>query len=226
MYIDPLILSFFLLATASGFIASMFLPSILEILKPKDKGPRKILKKPLHQAMRQASKLSHQPRSGSTDDTAISKDLEAALKKAGARSQRIGKDIVRIRGDIEFRANSEVFENIVVAGNLVAGEHCVFHSSVKAYGNVSAGSSVIIKGHLLSGMNIDVKEESVIVGSVHADGSIRLGERVYVGISAVAEGDVELFESSEVKKNILAHGSIRVLKHSDFGLPSSMYRID
>lgn len=225
MHVDPLNLWFLLLVTASGFAIFTFLPSVLEILKPKDRGPRRILKKPLHEAIRHASRLRSKSESNPIDDGTISKDLEVALKGAGAKIQRIGRDSVRVLGDIKLNANLEIFENIVVQGSLEVGERCIFHGSIKAYGNMSIGSSVIVEGNLLSKRNIDIKDDAVIAGSVHADGWVRIGEKVYVGLSVNAEGNVELFENSEVK-NIFTRGLTKVLPSPQLDLPSSMYRID
>ena len=225
MHVDPLNLWFLLLAAASSFTVFTFLPSALEVLKPRDKGPRRILKKPLHDAIRHPSKLRPQSESKPIVDPGTSRDLKAALKDAGSKWNRIGRDTVRVLGDLKLRANLEIFENLVVQGSLVVGEHCVFHGSIKAYGNVSVGSSVVVEGSLLSKRNIDLKEDTVIAGSVHADGSVRIGEKVYVGLSVVAGGDVELFENSEVK-NIFTRGLTKVLPSPKLDLPSSMYRID
>lgn len=225
MQVDPLNLWLLLLATASGFAAFTFLPSVLEILKPKDKGPRKILRRPLHDSIRHPSKLRSRLDSKSIDYREISEDLKAALKDADVKYQRIGRNTVRVLGDLKLKANLKILENLVVRGGLVVEEHCVFHGSIKTYGNVSLGNSVIVEGNLLSKRNIDLKECAVIAGSVHTDGSVRIGEKVYVGLSVVAEGDVELFENSEVK-NIMTRGSIKVLPPKRLDLPLSMYRID
>jgi len=223
MYVNPLSLWLLLAATASGFAIFTFLPSVLEVLRPKDKGPRRILKKPLHQRIRNSS--MSQSESGRIGDVGISKDLEVALKDAGVKSQRIGRDTIRVLGNIAFKAGAEVFQNIIVNGSLNAGDHCLFHGSIKSYGNMSMGSSAIVEGNLLSERDITIKNEAVIAGSVHARGSVRIGEKVYVGLAVVAEGNVELFENSEVR-NVLTRGLTRVKPSPQLDLPSSMYRID
>jgi cytoskeletal protein CcmA (bactofilin family) len=223
MYIDPLHLWVLLVATASGFTVFSFLPSMLEVLRPKDKGPRKILKKPLHERIRKSSASKSVP--DLKDDVELSKDLKAALRDAGLRSQRIGKDTVRILGSITFKPHLEILESIVVDGNMSTGDRCIFHGSLKSYGDMSVGSFDIVEGNMLSERDIKIGDDAVIAGSVHSKGSVRIGERVYVGSTVVAEGNVELFENSEVR-NILTRGSTRVRPSLQLDLPSSIYRID
>jgi len=223
MYVDPLNLLFVLFATASGFAVFTLLPSILEVLRPKDWGPRRILRRPLHERIKRSSTLKSE--SSQAGDVGVSKDLEAALKDAGVKSLRIGRDTVRVLGNIAFKADLEVFENVIANGSLDVGDHCVFHGSIKSYGNLSVGNSAIVEGNVLSERDINMKNDAVIVGSVHANGSVRIGEKVYIGLAVVAEGNVELFENSEVK-NILTRGLPKVQPSPQIDLPSSMYRID
>lgn len=223
MYIDPLHLWLLLVAAASGFAAFSFLPSMLEVLRPRDRGPRKILKKPLHERIRRSPVLGSVP--NLKGDVELSKDLKAALKDAGLRSQCIGKGTVRVLGSIKFKSHAEIFETLIVNGNMFVGDHCTFHGSVKSYGDMSVGSFDVVKGNLLSDRDIEIGDDAVVAGSVHAGGSVRIGERVYVGRTVVAGGTVELFENSEVR-NVLTRGSVKVRPSLELDLPSSMYRID
>lgn len=223
MYVNPLSLWFLLAATASGFAIFTFIPSVLEVLIPKDKGPRRILRKPLHQRIRNSSMSNAESRRNG--GTGISKDLEATLRDAGVKSQPIGRDTIRILGNIVFKSGVEVFENIIVNGSLSAGDHCLFHGSIKSYGDMSIGKSVIVEGHLLSERDIAIENEAVVVGSVHAKGSVRIGEKVYISLVVVAEGDVEMFKNSEVK-SVLTRGLTKVKPSPELDMPSSMYRID
>jgi len=222
VFLDPLLLTLLLLISALFFFVLVFLPPIIEILKPKDKGPRRMLKTPLQKIMRSSSKLAPTSKPRSVDNPKAPKDLQDFLEKVGLKICRVGEDTIRIFGDAAFPPNLEVSDNIVVEGALTVGDSCVFHGSVKAKGDVSVGNAVVVRGNLVSNKNVNIQDDAVIGGSVHAEGSVRLGEKVYVGLSVVADGDVELFENSEVKKNILTNGVIKVLKNPILDFPLSI----
>jgi len=222
MFLDPFLLTLLLSIAALGFIAFLFLPSIIEMIKPRDKGPRRILRTPLQRIMRHGSISASTLKPYSVDNSSTSKDLQDVLKEAGVKTSCIGMDTLRILGDVAFPPNLQISDNIVVEGALNVGDGCVFDGSVKAKGNVSIGNRVVVRGNLVSKGNVDIKDEAVIGGSVHSEGSVRLGEKVFVGLSVVADGDVELYENSEVEKNILAHGVIKVLRYPKLDFPSTV----
>jgi bifunctional N-acetylglucosamine-1-phosphate-uridyltransferase/glucosamine-1-phosphate-acetyltransferase GlmU-like protein len=224
MTLDPSLLMTILLIAAFGFIGLVFSPLIIELRKPKDKGPRKIPRMPLDRRLR----TSGPPTSTSLNEkepTGHSENLQEALKEAGVKSTRMGKDTVRILGDFVFPPRSEVHDNVVVEGDVKIGDHCVFHQSIKAKGNMSVGNRVVIKGNLVSNGDVKLLDEVVIGGSVHSDGSVTLGEKVFVSMSVVACGNVELYENSEVKNNILTRGTIKMIKPPRIDLPSSIDEI-
>jgi len=220
--LDPFLLMLLLVVAALGFVTFLFLPSIIEILKPRDRGPRRILRTPLQKIMRKSGKSAFTAKSDSVDNSGASKDLGDVLEEAGVKMRRIGNDTVRILGDVVFPAGLQVSDNIVVDGALTVGNKCAFQGSVKARGNVLIGNGVVLRGNLVSKGNVDIQDEAVIGGSVHAEGSVRLGEKVFIGLSVVADGDVELYENSEVEKNILTNGVIKVLKYPQVDLPSTI----
>jgi len=186
VFLDPWVLMVVLFLFSFGFVIALFLPSLLEIKRPRDRGPRKIVKATLN-------KLS-----------------------AVADVRVLGGDIIKISGDVSFPSGFEVEENVVVEGGLTVGDRCHFHKSVKALGDVDVGSDVVVGGSLVADGSVDVGDGTVIGGSIDARGDVRLGERVFVGLSVVSGGDVELFESSEVEKNVLARGVVRVLRFPRF----------
>ncbi len=225
MTLDPPLLMILLLVACSGFVVLVFSPLIIELKKPKDKGPRKISRMPLEKRLRRSSKMSASINSNETGRTDHSGNLQDVLSEAGAKYNRIGKDTVRIFGDFVFRPRSEVPDNVVIEGALKIGDQCVFHRSVKAKGNVFVGNRVVIKGSLVSTGDVTLLDEVVIGGSVHSEGSATIGENVFVSLSVVAVGNVELYENSEVKNNILTRGAIKVLRPPRVDLPSSIDEI-
>ena len=225
MILDPLLLIMLLLIAALSFVALVFSPFLIELKRPRDKGPRRILKTSLEGRIRSIGKMPVTAKSGEAEYSNGGEDLQEVLDKAGVRAIRIGRDTWRILGDISFPPHLKVPDNIVVEGSLKVGDDCVFHRSLKARGNVFIGNRVVIKGNLLSEENVTMLDEVVIGGSVHSEGSVTMGEKAYVSLSVVAVGNVTLFENSEVKNNILTHGAIKVLKYPKVDLPSSIDEI-
>ncbi len=224
MILDPFLLMTILLIAAFGFIGLVFSPLIIELRKPKDKGPRKIPRTPLEKRLR-THKRSTNGNSGETKPASYSTNLQEALNETGVKSTRISEDTVRIFGDFVFPPRSEVQDNVVVEGAVKIGDQCVFHQSVKAKGDASVGNRVVIKGNLVSNGDVELLDEVVIGGSLHSDGSVTIGEKVFVSLSVVAIGNVELYQNSEVRNNILTRGAIKVLRPPKVDLPSSIDEI-
>jgi len=225
MTLDPLLLMTLLLTAALGFAVMVLSPLIIELRKPKDKGPRRIPKTPSERRLRSIGKKPARINLNETECSGRSRNLQDALNEAGVKVTRIGRDTLRIFGDFAFLPRFEVSDNVVVDGALKIGDSCVFHRSVKAKGNVFIGNRVVIKGNLLSEGDVTMLDEVVIGGSVHSEGSVTIGENVFVASSVVAVGNVELYENSEVKNNILTRGAIKVLRHPKVELPSSIDEI-
>lgn len=222
MALDAFHLMLLLLIGASGFAVFLLLPSIIEILHPRDRGPRKILKKPLLNIMKRELKSTIFQNPESIDDVIALNSLQDFLKEIDVKFHIIGNDTIRILSNIVFPANFQAWDNMVVEGDLTIGDHCVFHGSVKAKGNVIVGNRVVLDGNLISKGNVDIKDEAVISGLVHSEGLVRIGEEVFIGLSVVTDGDVELHENSEVRKSILGQGVIRVLKHPKLDLSPAL----
>lgn len=222
MVIDSFLMILLMLSAAFAFVAFLFLPPVVEIISPKLRQPRRILRMPLQKRMRRRSKFIFPSDSSSVDDSNASRKLRDLLDKAGVKWHCIGNNTVRIFGDFVFPPKSEVFENIVVLGALSVGDECVFHGSVKAKKDVLIGCGVVIKGNLISEGDVNIKDDSVVAGLVHSEGSVSLGEKVFIGLSVVASGDVELYKESEVQKNILTRGRIKFLKNPELSLSKNL----
>lgn len=194
-----------LLLISLGVIAILFLPSLLEIKKPKDKGPRRMA------------------------ETTIQQIVGGGQVFGSLSAQRSSTEqnppLIRLIGDKEFSSGSEMKENVVVEGSLTIGNRCSFLRSVKAFGNVTVGSDVFIGENLVAKGNVNLGKGTVVNGSIDSQGSVKLGENVFVECSVVASGDVELQENSEVGRSIFASGCIRVAPKPKLDLkPSALER--
>ena len=211
---------------AVGFIVVVFLPSMIETKRPKDKGPRKVLRS-LHRKteVRRPSQIVV-PRPDSRSAGQNLKDLQQVLCEAGVSCRRIGVNIVRILEGVEFAPNSEIMETIVVEGSMKAETRCVFHGSVKAKGNAVIGDGVVIEGNLIALGDVDLGDNVVVGGSVHSEGRAKLGRKTHIGVAVVAAGDVEIHEDSEISKQILAGTTVKVLRHPKVELPPNLDEIE
>jgi len=214
-----------IIISAFGFIVMVFLPSIIELKKPRDKGPRRIRKSSLQESVARTPKLVPVQRAGSCTSKLESGDLQEILMASGVKSRRVNKNTVRILEGVEFEPGVEITDNIVVNGALKAGARCVFHGSVKAAEKAVIGDCVVIRGNLISLGDIHLGDDVVVAGSVHSEGSAKLGEKVFVGLTLVAGGDVEVYESSEVSGSILTRGTIKVLRCPRVDLPQALDEI-
>jgi len=193
-----------LLLTLFGVIALLFLPSLLEIKKPKDRGPRRMPETTIQQITESSQMLGSLLAACSQNEQNPQKNRDDEVLGSNGH-------LIRLFGDREFTSGSEVKESVVVEGALKIADRCSFLRSVKAFGNVTVGNDVFIGENLVAQGDVNVGRGTVVKGAIHAQGSVKLGESVSVGCSVVAGGDVELQENSKVMGIISAHGCIRVV---------------
>jgi len=179
-----------LLLILFGVIAILFLPSILEIKKPKDKGPRRMVETTTQQ-------------------------IAESNRVCG-----LNDPFIRLIGDKEFPSGSEIKESVIVEGSLTIADRCSFLQSVKAFGKITVGNNVFIGENLVAQGDVNLGKGTVVSGSIDAQGSVKLAENVSVGCSVVSGGDVELRENSKVGRSIFAHGCIRVVPKPKLDLES------
>lgn len=222
VFLDAFVATLLVLAAAFFFMVMIFFPSMVELKKPKDRGPRRIRKQSLHKSIAHSPRLVSVPRSDSSVVRHRVEDLRKVLADVGIRSRRMDERTVRILEGVEFAPALEMLDDIVTEGAFKAGARCVFHGSIKAKGDVVIGEGVVIDGSLISLGDICIEDEVVIGGLVHSEGRAKLGEKVFVGLDLVAGGDVEIYDRSEVSGNILTRGPIRFLEHPKVELPKAI----
>jgi NDP-sugar pyrophosphorylase family protein len=183
------LLSLFLIVTLLILITLLLTPAIIELRKPRDKGPRRIL----HDITKTQNEQNSEERDSSWSQAflreALPKNLQQILTEfKGKKISVIGVNTVKIFGDMKFPSEIEVEKSLVVEGFLILGERCLFGGSLKASENVSVGSKVVIKGDLITDGNAYIGNDVTIKGSVHAKNSVRVGKKTVVhGSIVVAE---------------------------------------
>lgn len=199
-----------LLLIFSGVVAILFLPSVLEIKKPRDKGPRKMLEPTVHQIEENGQLLDGLLASCSSAEKNPQEESRQIQSNRNVEVSRLNSHLIRLIGDNEFAPSSEVRENVVVKGSIKIGDRCKFLRSVKAYGSITVGSDVFIGEHLVSSGDVNLGKGTVVNGAIDAKGSVRLGKNTFVGCSVVAGRDVELQENSKVRGGIFTVEYTRV----------------
>jgi hypothetical protein len=197
-----------LILALCGFTVFLFLPAILELKRPRDHGPRRILKS-IVKGIDETTIDSLGLRLPFFVKEQIPESLQRALVSPnGKKISKVGTDTFEIVGDMEFPSGIEILENILVEGCLTIGDDCRFHGSVQASEDVKVGCNVIVEKDLVSGKDVSLDRDSVINGSLNAKGSVYLGPNALVGLSLFSGGNVELSEGAKVAKNIISRGII------------------
>jgi len=197
-----------LILALCGFTAFLFLPSILELKRPRNHGPRRILESVEEMKTQIKSSIELSELLTPVKDY-IPESLQRILVSLnGKKISRIGADTIKIVGDVEFPSGIETLENIMVEGFLTIGDECHFHGSVQASEDVTIGCNVTVEKNLVSGKNVVVDRNTVINGSLNAKGSVSLGPNALVGLSLFSGGNVELSQGAKVAKNITSSGFI------------------
>jgi len=194
-----------------AFIFVLFLPALLELRKPKDAGPRKIVGVAMERIPRRTPESGKPPKLSQGVREYVPGSLMQALNNLDEKEiSKPRADTIRLVGEVEFPSDVEIRENLIVDGALRIGDGCRFRRSVKVSKDVQIGSEVTIEGNLVAGGSVRLGDGSVVNGLVDSGGSVVLGLGVSVGLSLSSLGDVELHENAKVEKGIVSRGRILV----------------
>ena len=189
-----------------GFTVFLFLPSILELKRPRNHGPRRILESGEETRTQRldSAELSELP-------LFVKEYIPESLQQIivslnGKKISKIGTDTIKIVGDVEFPSEIEILENIVVEGRLTIGDKCRFRGNVQASEEVKIGRNVALEKNLVSEKDVSIDRDTVINGSLNAKGSVYLGPNALVELSLFSGGRVELGQGAKVVKNIISSG--------------------
>jgi cytoskeletal protein CcmA (bactofilin family) len=168
-----------------------FIPAILEILKRKDKGPKKIPEQTTYEEKPGFERLN------------VSR-LERA--RVTARAKKPG-EIMRVMGDVSIPEGTEIDNHLVVQGNLKIGMKSHVHGSVKAFGDIEIGESSIVEGHVLSEGTVTIRRNCVVKGVVDSLKDIILEENAIVEAIST-ERTVKVGPNAKINRRILSGTSI------------------
>lgn len=197
-----------LILALCGFAVFLFLPSILELKRPRNHGPRRILEDDKEKGIQKVdlAELLELP-------LIVREHIPESLQQTivslnGKKISKIGADTVKIVGDVEIPSEIEILENIVVEGRLTIGDKCRFNGNVQASEGVKIGCDAVLEKNLVSGKDVSIGRSTMVNGSLNAKGSVYLGPNALVGLSLFSGGNVELDQGAKVAKNIISSGFI------------------
>jgi hypothetical protein len=170
-----------------------FIPAIIEILKRKDKGPKKIPEQTTYEEKPDLEKLD------------ISR-LERARIAARAKKP---SEIMRVIGDVSVPDGTEIDNHLVVQGNLKIGMKSHVYGSIKAFGDVEIGESSIVEGHVLSEGTVIVRRNCIVKGIVDSLKDIILEENAIVEAIST-EKAVKVGPNAKINRRILSGASISI----------------
>jgi len=165
-----------------------FLPTLIEMLRRKDKGPRAFPEQTVHEE-RLGIQVAWLERAR----------IEARTKEPG--------EVIRVIGNISIPEGTEMANHLVVQGNLRLGRKCHLYGSIKAFGNVEVGEYSVVEGHVLSEGKIHIGRDSVIKGVVDSPQDITLEQNATVE-AVSTEKTVKLRPGARINKRILSGASI------------------
>jgi len=170
LFDDALILLLGLLSVLVGFVFVLFVPSLWEIWKPRDKGPRRVKDATLEKLGVKVRRLSGDcvrllgdfsvPDGFEFEENVI---VEGCLC-VGDRCH-FGKSL-KVLGDVAVGCGVVVDGNLVVEGNVNVMDEVVIGGSVDACGDVRLGEKVFVGGSVVSGGDVELFENCEVVGGV------------------------------------------------------------
>jgi len=165
-----------------------FLPTLAEMLRRKDKGPRTFPEQTMHK-----EGLSVQ---------------DAWLERARIEARtKEPVEVIRVIGNISIPEGTEMTNHLVVQGDLRLGKKCHLYGSIKAFGNVEVGEYSVVEGHVLSEGKIHIGRDSIIKGVVDSPQDITLEQNATVE-AVSTEKTVKLRPGARINKRILSRASI------------------
>ena len=170
MVVDEMLLLILLLLSLVGFVLALFLPSLLEIWKPKDNGPRKMRERTLEH-------LGVKVQRANGEIVRVQGDLnlpndfkfEENIVVKGSLSAGNGCHFsrsVKVSGNVALGTAVLVDENLIVEGDVQAGDDAVIGGSIDAGGSVKLGEKAFVRGSVVAGGNVELFENCEVTNGI------------------------------------------------------------
>jgi len=170
LFDDAVVLLLILLLVFVGFVFILFVPSFLEVRKPKDKGPRRVRDSTLERLGVKVQRLSDNGLrlrgdlklpSGFEFEENVIVEGSATI---GARCH-FGKGL-KIQGDVTVGNGVVIDENLIVDGDVNVLDEALIGESISAGGKVKLGEKVHVGGSLVAGGDVELFENCEVVNGI------------------------------------------------------------
>lgn len=166
-----------------GFTLLFFLPAVLELKRPRDKGPRRVAESTMEFNRKKVLKLG-------VDTIRIMGHVEfpsdvEAKENIVVEGSLVIEDRCHFYGSVKASGDVEIRSKVVIEGSLIAG------------GGVKLGKDSKIKGSVDARGSVHLGENSFVGLSLTSGGDVEMhrGARVFKNI--FSQGHVRVFGTSE-----------------------------
>jgi len=179
MFDDALILFLVLLFTFAGFVFVLFVPTLWEIRRPKDKGPRRMKDSTLERLGVKVRRLN-EDFVRLTGDLKLPDGFEFTENVMVEGALTVGdschfRKSLKVLGDATIGFAVVIDENLVVEGNINVMDETVIGGSVDSRGDIKLGEKVFVGGSVVSYGTIELFENCEVVGGVFPSrGAVRV----------------------------------------------------
>ena len=170
LFDDAFVLLLTLLLVFVGFVFVLFVPSFLEVRKPKDKGPRRVRDSTLDRLGVKVQRLSDNGlrlRGDLKLPSGLEFEENVIVEGSATISARchFGKGL-KIQGDVTVGNGVVIDENLIVDGDVNVLDEAIIGGSISAAGKVKLGEKVYVGGSVVSDGNVELFENSEVVGGI------------------------------------------------------------
>ncbi|MDH5438516.1 MAG: hypothetical protein OEX76_06410 [Candidatus Bathyarchaeota archaeon] len=166
-----------------GFALLFFLPAVLELKRPRDKGPRKVAESTMEFTRKKILKLG-------VDTIRIKGNVEfppnvEAKENIVVEGSLVIGDQCHFYGSVKALGEIEIKSKVVIEGSLIAG------------GNVKLGKDTKIKGSLDARGSIHLGENSLVGLSLTSGGDVEMHKGAKVFKNIFSQGHIHVFGTRE-----------------------------
>jgi cytoskeletal protein CcmA (bactofilin family) len=161
-----------------GFALLFFLPAVLELRRPRDKGPRRVAESTMGFNRKKVLKLGVDT-IRIMSDMEFPSDVEAKESVVVEGSLVIGDRChfygsVKASGDVEIRSKVVIEGSLIAGGGVKLGKDARIKGSVDAKGTVHLGENSFVGLSLTSGGDVEMHRGARVFKNIFSQGNIRV----------------------------------------------------
>jgi len=159
-----------------GFAILLLLPTLLELKRPRDKGPRRVAESTIEFDRKNIAKMG-------ADTLRVIGDVEfpvgaEARENIVVEGSLVIGDRCHFQGTIKASGDIDVGSEVLIEGNLVTegsvniGKDTIINGAVNAEGSVRLGENTSIGLALISGGNVELHKDARVFKNIFSHGHI------------------------------------------------------